>query len=156
MPAQGTRKVELEGQTTYLPKDAAELTELLRQGCALQRQVEYYNGQLVAVKGKLAAIASDRRGGGATVHLAGADGRGATVVWRKRTEVDAARAEELRKVLGPQFHSVFETRVTYTLAKTYRSWMDKAQGVLERVKGTIAKAVSINESAPSVTLQDVG
>lgn len=153
MPQPGTKKVVLQDRTeVYVPKDEARLTELLSRGCALASALAQLHEELQAVKKEVGEIADGRRNGQGTVHLEAPTGHSATVVWRKRVDISPAKAAELKKTLGPNFHTLFSERTAFSLAKGYERFMSLPQGqALDRLKGDIAAAITVRETGPACT-----
>lgn len=154
MPQAGTRRVEIDGQKTYLPGEDARIVELLQAGLRLQQRIEGEVEQLQAIKDELAEIAAGRRGSQSTVYLTSPDGQEAKVTWRKDYPVDPVRAEQLREPLGKAFSKVFATKTTYSLARGYKRFMQLPQGELEALKKRVAAAFAPREHRPAVTLTD--
>lgn len=153
MPAQGTAKVMVAGEPRFLPQEQAEIQKLIAEGCELQAIVRDYQGKLGAVKRRLAEIAAAMRGDRATVHLTAQDGRRAKVCWEREFHVDGGRAEEGRKLLGANWGQVYQTRMVYTLARTYRRFITTAA---KRVQELVATSFEIVEHEARVNFEGVG
>lgn len=153
MPAQGTARVMVAGEPRYLPQEEAEIQRLITEGCELARLVRDYQGKLNAVKARVAEIAASRRGEKATVHLTAEDGRRARVWWERELHVDPARAEETRKLLGVHWGKVYQTRIVYSLARSYRTFIT---GVVAEVRDRIASTFEAVEREARVSFEDVG
>jgi len=155
MPKAGTKKLEIDGKSVYLPADEAEMHRLITDGCKLQQRIDHDAAQLKLIKGRLAELAEARRGARATVSLRGLDGRKVVISWRKDTRVDPVRAEQLREVLGHLWPKLFSMRTSYAMAKGYRKFMQLPQGPADKHKAAVGAAFEVTERAPSCRFFDV-
>lgn len=152
MPKKGTKKVAVHGEEVFLPAEQAEIEELVKAGLRFTADIVLRQQELDEIKGKLATIATRKRGVRSTVRMLASEGL-AIVTWAKESSVDEDRAEALREVLGAEWGHVFTTKTKYSLARGYKDWMNKAGASLDKVKARIAEAIHIAEKKPSVKLE---
>lgn len=156
MPKAGTRKVTIGKESMFLPEEEARITELLRDGCLIQAQLDGYKSNMEEIKNELVEIAEKKRNGRATMHLTSKEGLSATITWSREIQVDQDKAEDLRENLGSNWSKVFQTKTSYTMSKSYKNFMNTPQGDLENLKKNIGASFSVMEKKPSVKLNDVG
>lgn len=134
----------------------ANLKKLLREGITISRRLQKLDEE---TKAKKKALESDRKRvekrllklmesfknrdphDTMTFTLDQSDARGVEISWSKDYPVDYTSAIKLEKDLGDQFPKVFSIRPAINRARSFKAWMTKDQGPLEKMKKKIQACV---------------
>lgn len=154
MPVVGTKRIEIDGQQTFLPAEEVELEKLISAGLAAQERKALADAELKAVKAQLVEIAKRRLFGRKSVTLTAPTAGAAQVTFGTEPVMNTERVIQLEQELAPSvFQKLFAKVVSYSPVRGLKQFLDQPQSrEQDKLKAAILAAVDWRSKTPSVKL----